>query len=135
MLLRMRIPIFVPLPKVTDHVFLPVAKCTLMLNFTVYNRSDRRTLVPWRIHGVNPPDISFRGFYHNEATRFIEGGSSASRLELQSTFVGASKESMDLVDSSLKAMDVISVFGPYTKFIVEEIGGECSAGEHYIEYL
>ena len=66
-------------------------KCTtLMLNFTVYNRSDSRTLVSWRIHGVNPPDISFLGFYHNEATRFIEGGSAASRLELQSTFVGAS---------------------------------------------
>ena len=101
-------------------------KCTtLMLNFTVYNRSNSRTLVPWRIHGVNPPDISFRGFYHNEATRFIEGGSAASRLELQSTFVGASKERMDLVDSSLKAMDVISVFGLYAKFIVEEIGGKC----------
>ena len=42
---------------------------------------------------------------------------------------------MDVVDSSLKAMDVISVFGPYAKFIVEEIGGECSVGEHYIEYL
>ena len=106
-----------------------------MLNFTVYNRSDRRTLVPWRIHGVNPPDISFRGFHYNEATHFIERGSAASQLELQNTFVGTSKERMDLGDSSLKVMDVISVFGPYTKFIVEEIGGECSAGEHYIEYL
>ena len=106
-----------------------------MLNFTIYNRSDRRTLVPWRIHGVNTLDISFQGFYHNEATHFIERGSAASRLELQSTFVGASKERMDLVDSSLKAIDVIGLFGPYAKFIVEDIGGECSAGEHYIEYL
>ena len=33
-----------------------------------------------------------------------------------STFVGPSKERMDLVDSSLKVMDVISVFGLYAKF-------------------
>ena len=40
---------------------------------------------------------------------------------------------MDLVDSNLKAMDVISVFGPYAKFLVEEVGEKCTsmAGEHY----
>ena len=42
---------------------------------------------------------------------------------------------MDLVDSNLKAMNVISVFGLYAKFLVEEIGRECMsmAGEHYAE--
>ena len=65
-------------------------------------------LVPWRIHGVNLSDITYREFYYQEATRFIEGGS-VSQLELHSTFVGSSKEQMDLVDSNLKAMDVISV--------------------------
>ena len=56
-------------------------------------------------------------------------------MELHNNFVGSSKERIDLVDSNLKAMDVISVFGPYAKFLVEEIGGECTsmAGEHYIE--
>ena len=53
-------------------------------------------------------------------------------LKLHSTFVGSSKEQ---IDSNLKTMDVISVFRPYAKFPVEEIGGECTsmAGEHYIE--
>ena len=40
---------------------------------------------------------------------------------------------MDLVDN---AIDVINVFSPNTKFLVQEIGGgECTnmAGEHYIE--
>ena len=41
---------------------------------------------------------------------------------------------MDLVDSNLKAMDAISVLEPYAKFLVEEIGGECTsiAVEHYL---
>ena len=33
-----------------------------------------KTVVPWRIHGVSPPDVTFRGFYYHEASRFIEGG-------------------------------------------------------------
>ena len=56
-------------------------------------------------------------------------------LELDSTFVGTSNEQLDVVDSNLKAMDVTIVFGPYVKYIVKEIGGRCTAGEHYIEYL
>ena len=31
--------------------------------------------MPWRIHMVNPPDLTFRGFYHQKGERFIEGGS------------------------------------------------------------
>ena len=56
-------------------------------------------------------------------------------LEFNSTFVGTSKERLDLVDSNLKAMDITIVFGPYVKYVVEEIGGRCTAGEHYIKYL
>ena len=110
-----------------------------MLNFSVYNKSNHKTVVPWRIHGVSPPDVTFRGFYHHEASRFIaEGGShSAAQLELHSTFVGTSKERIDLVDPNLNVLDVIGAFGPYTKFLVEEIGGgetgNVKKGERYIE--
>ena len=62
-------------------------KCSAtMLNFCVYNKSNHKTVVPWRIHGVSPPDVTFRGFYSHEASRFIEGGShSAAQLELHYT--------------------------------------------------
>ena len=43
-----------------------------MLNFTVYNKTSCKTSVPWRIHVVNPPDLTFSGFYHQEGARFIE---------------------------------------------------------------
>jgi len=57
-----------------------------MLNFNVYNKTSHKTSVPWRIHVVNPPDLSFRGFYHQEGARFIEDGSQSAQLELRSTY-------------------------------------------------
>ena len=107
-----------------------------MLNFTVYNKTSRKTSVPWRIHAVTPPDLTFRGFYHQEGARFIEGGSHSAQLELHSTFVGSSKDRLDAVDSDLKVLHVTSVFGPYAKFLVEEIGGRESTnseGERYLK--
>ena len=95
------------------------------MNFTVYNKTARTTVVPWRILGVNPPDLTFRGFYYKEGVRYIECGSdiSATQLELDTTFVGRNKERMDLVDPDLIVLDIIATFGPYVKFLVEEIGG------------
>ena len=54
-------------------------------------------------------------------------------MELHSTFVGSRKERID--SGQQPKGNLISVFGPYVKFLVEEIGGECTsmAGEHYIE--
>ncbi len=95
-----------------------------MLNFNVYNQTAHRTVVPWRIHKVTPPDVTFRGFYHEQGTRFVEGGSSgpsATQLELNTTFVGSSKEHLDQVDADLRVSEVIGTFGPYAKFLVEEI--------------
>ena len=40
-------------------------------------------LVPWQILSVNPPDVTFRGFYYLEGTRFIEGGSNSAQLAIQ----------------------------------------------------
>ena len=58
------------------------------------------------------------------------------RLELHSTFVGSSKDRLDAVDTDLKVLHVTSVFGPYAKFLVEEIGGRESTnseGERYLK--
>ena len=115
-------------------LFLTATSCQ-MLNFTVYSKTNRKMLVPWRIHGVNPPDVTFRGFYYQEGTRSIEGGSHSTQLELHCTYVGSSKDRLDLVDSNLKVLEVTSVFGPYAKFLVEEISGgesmDIENGERY----
>ena len=51
-----------------------------ILNFIVY-KTSHKTSVPWRIHMVNPPYLTFPGFYHHEEALFIDGGSH-SQLEL-----------------------------------------------------
>ena len=99
---------------------------TKMLNFTVYHRTARKTLVPWRINKVTPPDVTFRGFYHEQGSRFVQGrssGPSATLLELHATYVGSSKEQLDQVDPDLGVLEVIRTFGPYAKFLVEDAGG------------
>ena len=87
-----------------------------MINF--YVTCPCKVLVSWRIHGITTPNVSFRGFFHETGSLFIEAQSS-SHFELNCT-----KEKIDLVDSDLKVLDVVSVFGPYVKFVVAEIGRE-----------
>ena len=92
----------------------------------MYDKCRKKTLVPWRISVVNPPDLTFRGYYHREETRYIKCG----------PFVGSSKDQLDVVDSDLKVLDVTCVFGSYAKFLVEEIDGRQSAnGEGECNYM
>ena len=90
-----------------------------MINFCVTCPS--KVLVSWRIHGITTPNVTFRGFFHETESLFIEALSS-SYFELDCSFVCATKEKMDLLDSDVKVLDVVSVFGPYIKFFVAEIG-------------
>ena len=39
-----------------------LARDTEMLN---YNKASSKMLMPWRIHAVNPPDVTFHGFYYS----------------------------------------------------------------------
>ena len=75
------------------------------------------TLVPWRIQGIHPPNITFR---LEHGSRFIEGSLNSLGFELHSTFVGTSEERMDLLVNPV--VEVTRVFGPYAKFVAQEIG-------------
>jgi len=54
---------------------------------------------------VNPPDLTFRGFYHQEGARFVVDGSHLAQLELHSTFVGSSKDRLDPVEKLYYSMN------------------------------
>ena len=88
-----------------------------MLNFTVYCKSSNKTIFPWRICAVNPPDVTFRRFYHKE----MKEQPGVDSLVLDSTFVGRSKDSLDAVDSDLRVLDVTGMFGPFAKFCVKDL--------------
>ena len=68
---------------------------------------------------VHPPNVTFRGFYGTTvAMRVAE-----LNRELESVFVGSGKEKLDAVDCDMCITDVTSLFGPFVKFVVEEVGG------------
>ena len=85
-----------------------------LLNYMVFCKSSQRTLATWKISSVEPPTLTFRGFFE----AYIQRGD----LELESTFVGKSKEHTDEVDSDLLISEVCIAFGSFAKFYAQEMG-------------
>ena len=46
-----------------------------------------------------------------------------SNQDLESVFIGSGIEKLDALNCYMCMMDVTSLFGPFVKFIVEEVGG------------
>ena len=72
-----------------------------MLNYHVFCSSKNKTLVPWTIEALNPPNVTFREFLYS---KFDLHGRTPRKLD--KTFVGRSKEKLDLVGADLVAADV-----------------------------
>ena len=68
---------------------------------------------------AEPADVTFRGFFSTKVFPQIPEPNRA----LEKTYVGKRKEKLDSVDSDMRVTDAISLFGPYVKFVTEEIGG------------
>lgn len=79
--------------------------------------SRGKTLVPWTIEGLHPPppNVTSRRFLSSK----VDLCQPIPR-KLDKTFVGRSKEKLDLVDADLSAADVVQNFGPYVKYLVKE---------------
>ena len=98
--------------------FLSFLSINTMLNYSVYCRTVRRSIVPWNIATVEPPDTTFRKFFSENVLPKIQ----EPNRELKETFVGKSKDMLDCVDKDMCVREVITTFGPYAKFVTEEIG-------------
>ena len=61
----------------------------------------------------------FSRILYSEASPIIPGCHDRNELELSQVYVGKSKDVLDFVDSDVEVSEVIEVFGPYAKFIVE----------------
>ena len=68
---------------------------------------------------VHPPNVTFSGFYRTTVAAQLD----EPNRELESVFVGPRKEKLDLVECEMCVADVTSLFGPFVKFVVEEVGG------------
>ena len=86
-----------------------------MLKYAILNNTTNRTLSPWRIESVNPPNATFRSFF-NQRSR-LDG---VLDVDLVSTYVGKNKEDLDPVNDDLVVLEVINVFGPFVKYLVDD---------------
>ena len=68
----------------------------LLVNTTVHCVSARRTVFPWQIIAVDPPDSTFRLFFNTQLKARCDEVDS-SRLQLKETFVGVKKDNLDKV--------------------------------------
>lgn len=85
-----------------------------LLNYTVYCKSSKRTVLPWRIVLVHPPSHTYSSFFEVEVK-----ASCPATCELNQVHVGRSKDGLDLVDSTLTIADVTNVFGSFVKFSID----------------
>ena len=94
----------------------------LLLNFTVCvpSRFSFKTVVPWTIKVVNPPNSTYSLFFESVEL------SGTDQMTLNQTFVGKAKDRLDLVDSGLVVADVAPTFGPYTKFVLRDSDDQVS---------
>ena len=78
-----------------------------LINVSVYS-TTRRTVVPWQILEVVPPDAVFNSFsYGTLATHHIQG----SEHQLEFSFIGKQKDAMDKVfKQTLNQRFLIDVF-------------------------
>ena len=68
-----------------------------MINATVFCVSARRTVFPWQIIAVEPPDSTFRASFNCKLKGRLDEGNDRGRLQLRQMYVGKKKESLDKV--------------------------------------
>ena len=92
-----------------------IATMSALVNVQVYCSSLKRTLSPWQIMSPHPPDISFLDFFEDTIAGTLE-----KPRELESVYVGKSKDVLDKDDKHLNLAQVVATFGSYVKLVTRE---------------
>lgn len=87
-----------------------------LLNYTVYCKSCKTTLLPWKIVSVHPPSHTYRSFFDSELKQSCPAGCALSLVH-----VGKTKDALDLVDPALCIGEVTGIFGNFVKYSVETV--------------
>ncbi len=91
-----------------------------LLNYTVFCRAEKKTILPWQIVSVHPPYHTYQSFYDTDVKEKCLGVNS----EFFQVHVGKAKETLD---PSLTISDVTSVFGNFVKFTVESTSKQAAS--------
>lgn len=87
-----------------------------MVNCSVYDRVENKTIFPWKILCIDQPGSTVEQFFDESVSQKIENA--PKELELESVFLGKSKDSLDRIEVSLVLEEAVSSFGHFLKYHV-----------------
>jgi len=103
-----------------------------LIQYLVYCKTVKKSLVNWKISSVHPTTLTFSEFYKEEvmATSMVPNR----HVPRNAVFVSGSKEDCTSeVDINLSVVEVSRCFGQYVKFYVESTV-ESSSGTYVRTY-
>ena len=88
-----------------------------LVNCSVFNRSTNRLLLPWSILSVGISGITVQQFYDDKVICELEKHDVVvKQVQLDSAFLGRSKESLDRIELLLPLDSAIQLFGPFLRY-------------------
>ena len=84
-----------------------------LVNCCVVNKTTNRTVFPWSILSTGASGVTVKQFFGDSiATRL----NVTDRLELESAFLGKSKDALDEIDITLTLDTAVPLFSPFLRF-------------------
>ena len=84
-----------------------------LVNCSVVNRTSNKTVLPWSIVSAGESGITVQQFYDEKiVTQF----SVSDEMDLESAFLGKSKDSLDKIELSISLDRAIQLFGPFLRY-------------------
>ena len=90
-----------------------IATGMALVNCSVVNRTSKKTVLPWSIMSTGESGITVQQFYNE---RLLCKLKEPHEMELQSAFLGKSKDSLDKIELSLHLDSAIPLFGHFLRY-------------------
>ena len=84
-----------------------------LVNCSVVNRTSNKTVLPWSILSAGESGITVQQFYDE---KIVGQFSVSDEMDLESAFLGKSKDSLDKIELSLSLDRAIQLFGPFLRY-------------------
>ena len=84
-----------------------------LVNCSVVNLTLNKTVPPWSILSAGESGITIQQFYDEKIVCKVQ---ELNEMDLESAFLGKSKESLDKIELSLSLDSAIHLFGPFLRY-------------------
>ena len=84
-----------------------------LVNCSVLNHALNKMILPWSILSVERSGVTIQQFYDEKITCKLSG-----KEQLDSAYLGKSKESLDSIELCLALDSAVALFGPLLRYVV-----------------